>query len=44
MISNGMETEPGGNKGDGGTVSIISLGIARYGYYRVSRQISRGRG
>lgn len=46
VISNGMETEPGGNKGDGGTVSIISLGIARYGYYRVSplRQISRGRG
>lgn len=46
VISNGMETEPGGNKGDGGTVSIISLGITRYGYYRVSplRQISRGRG
>lgn len=44
VISNGMETEAGGNKGDGEAVNIISLGIIRY--YRASplRQITRGRG
>lgn len=34
VISNGMETEAGGNKGDGEAVNIISLGIIRY--YRAS--------